>query len=356
MAETLPSPLRRALTRGTLTPFVGPDLGAIGVPASRDLARALAQHAGRDDLNNAPLTDVLEEAVLDLGRAAVVRFLRDTFQNLDAQPGSLHHLLARLPCTLYITTAWDGLLAQALTAAGRPPHIITGENNLAYWSPDRDPAILAAWGDPNRPETLCLIRDDRTRLASEAPAVVELLRQRARAGGILILGYAPSDPTLLWLAQLLQDTLASVDARAHALFSQAPDGSLRRRLEQVRITVLTTSPGDVLEALVLAAPPAPSLPTPGPPVDTRTAEEVLRALRRQRLLEEVAALDQQLAQLQRNLHTLELQIAQYGLAPPLHLLNARDQIQSQMATIKQQLKEKEQELRELKPQEPTPPT
>ena len=342
--KSIPAPLRHALAQGTLTPVVGPDLGAIGVPDSQDLSIALARYAGREDLEDAPLAEVLEEALLDLGRQAVVQFLRGQMQP-SGTPGSLHHLLARLPCTLYATTAWDGLLEQALTAAGRRAYRVVTDNDLAY-RPANATLLLALWGAPDRPESLRLTAEEQGQLPHDAPEMVALLRQRARAGGFLLVGYRATDPELAQVLALVRESLAQADARAYALLPDA-DARMLRRLERQRVIGITTPPGDILESLVAAGAelglaPTPSAPTP--PTDTATAEAALRALRRQRLLEDIAALEEILGQHQRNLRTLERQIAQYGLDVPLHLLNAREKARRQIEATQQELKDKEREL------------
>ena len=342
--QFLPAPLRHALAQGTLTPVVGPDLGAMGVFASQELADSLAAYAGRNDLAGTALTKVLEEVVLDLGRQAVVRFLREQMQHLDT-PGSLHHLLARLPCNLYATTAWDGLLERALSEAGRSVYQAVADTDLAY-QPAEAMLLLALWGALDRPDSLRLTPEERERLPDEAPEMVAMLRKRARAGGLLLVGYGATDPALEWAVGLVRESLEQSDARAYALLPDADERTLRR-LEHRGVIGITAPPGEVLEALVARGAEVRPVSVPGPlapPPEVPSAEEVLMPLRRQRLLEEIAALEKILAQHQRNLRTLERQIAQYGLDVPLHLLNAREKARRQIEATQQELKDKEREL------------
>ncbi|MDH7487481.1 MAG: SIR2 family protein [Anaerolineae bacterium] len=323
---------------------MGPDLGAIGVPTSQELADGLAAYAGRDDLQGAALTEVLEEALLELGRQAVVQYLREQMQPLDT-PGSLHYLLARLPCTLYATTAWDELLAQALAESGRRPYRAAADSELAYQPPGAT-LLLLLWGTLDWPNGLRLSRDEQARLPGEAPEMVFMLRKWARAGGLLFVGYRATDPALEWAVGLVQESLAQWDARAYALLPDA-DGRTLRRLEHQGVIGLTAPPGEVLEALVAAGAELaqPALPiAPAEPPDTATAEAALRALRRQRLLEDIAALEELLAQHQRNLRTIETTIAKYGIAPPLEWVNQRLEAERQIEAVQQELEEKGREL------------
>jgi len=346
MTENIPAPLRHALAERTLLPVVGPDLGAIGVPSSQELAHGLATHAEWDDLKGAALTEVLEEALLDLGRQAVVQYLRGQMQRLDT-PGSLHHLLARLPCTLYATTAWDELLAQALAETGRRVHRAVADNDLAYQPPGAT-LLLVLWGTLDWPDSLRLSRDEQARLPDEAPEMVFMLRKWARASGLLFLGYAATDPALAWAVELVRDSLAQSDARAYALLPDA-DGRTLRRLEHQGVIGITAPPGEILEALAAAGGELAPAPLPGPlaPPEMPSAEEVLAPLRRQRLLEDMAALEELLAQHQRNLRTIETTIARYGMAPPLEWVNQREEARSRIEAVQQELEEKRRELAEL---------
>ena len=347
MTEKIPAPLRQALAQKTLVPVVGPDLGAIGVPSSQELADGLAAYAGREDLEGAALTEVLEEALLDLGRQAVVQYLRSQMQPLDT-PGSLHRLLARLPGTLYGSTAWDGLLEQALSGAGRRVYRAVGDNDLAY-QPAESTLLLALWGTLERPDSLQLTQEEQDRLPGESPEMVSMLRKYARAGGLLFVGYGATDPALEWAVGLVRESLAQSDARAYAIL---PDGDARtlRRLEHQGVIGITAPPGEILEALVAAGGELASVPVPSPlapPPDAPSAEEVLAPLRRQRLLEDIAALEELLAQHQRNLRTIETTIARYGMAPPLEWVNQREEARRQIEAVQQELEEKGREVAEL---------
>ena len=69
--------------------------------------------------------------------------------------------------------------------------------------------------------------------------------------------------------------------------------------------------------------------------------------RRQRLLEDIAALDGLLAQQQRNLREIETTIARFGMAPPLEWVNQREESLRQIEAKQQELAEKGQGLEEL---------
>ena len=71
--------------------------------------------------------------------------------------------------------------------------------------------------------------------------------------------------------------------------------------------------------------------------------------RRQRLLEDIAALDGLLAQHQRNLRTIEKTIAQVGMAPSLEWVNQREAAKRQIEATERELEDKERELAALPP-------
>ncbi len=336
--------LLHALEQGSLAPLVGPDLGSIGVPDSQELAWKLSHYAGRDDLEGTPLPHVLDEAVLDLGRTEVIRFLRDEFLNRTLSPGSLHRLLAMLPCRLYATTAWDGLFARSLEEAGRDVCLVAESSDLAYCSPGAIRA-LALLGTPDRPDTLRLDQGDRKALVDEHAPMVEVLRQAAISGVALLLGYKADDPTLEWLAGILAPALDEVGGKAYVCLPDADD-HLCRRLEHKHVEVVTASPASLLEPLAEKIPTGTFQPH-AVAKDAETAGRELCLLRRQRLLEEAAALEKQLAQLQRDLNTVELQITKYGLDVPLHLINTRDDLRSRLEKVQHRLEEKESEAERL---------
>ena len=336
--------LLHSLKHGTLMPVVGPDLGAVGVPDSHDLARKLSHYAGRDDLESAPLSRVLDEAILDLGRTTVVRFLRDEFRSGALSPGSLHRLLAMLPCKLYATTAWDGLLIQSLEEAKRDVCVVAESGDLAYCSPDSI-RVLALLGTPDRPDTLRLDQDDRKALEEEHAPMVKTLQQAAVSGVALLLGYDAGDPTLEWLAGLLAPTLERVGGKAFACLPDA-DERERRWLERERVEIVPVPAADLLERMVSEVSVSPP-PVPSVEAGTSAAEKALKALHRQRLLEEIAALEKQLAQLQRDLNTVELQIAKYGLDVPLHLINTRDELRSRLEEVQHRLEKKESDAAQM---------
>ncbi len=336
--------LLNSLKHGTLMPVVGPDLGAVGVPGSRDLARALASYAGRDDLEGAPLSQVLDEAVLDLGRAAVIRFLRDSFRG-ELTPGSQHRLLAMLPFRVYVTTAWDGLLIRSLEEAGRAPCVVAESDDLTYCGPN-PVRVLALLGTPDRPDTMRLDQNDRMTLTGvHAPMLEEPLRAAMSGAALTFLGYEADDPILEWLVGLLLPTLERVDGKVFVCLSDAGEHE-RRRLERKRVEIVPVPVADLLERMVSEVPVSPP-PAPSVEAGTSATEKALKALHRQRLLEEIAALEKQLTQLQRDLNTVELQIAKYGLDVPLHLINTRDDLRSRLEEIQHRLEEKESEARQM---------
>ena len=71
--------------------------------------------------------------------------------------------------------------------------------------------------------------------------------------------------------------------------------------------------------------------------------------RRQRLVEDIAALEEILAQHQRNLRTIETTIARYGMAPPLEWVNQQEEAKRQIEATEREFEGKERELAALPP-------
>ena len=123
--------LARAIQRGTCILLLGPDAATdpadpAGVPLGSRLAATLAADLATDGA--APLPDpgdfpsVAQAFENRQGRDALELAVEDFCAPYLARTTPLHDDLAALPFPLYINTAPDPALANALTQAGRAPH------------------------------------------------------------------------------------------------------------------------------------------------------------------------------------------------------------------------------------------
>ena len=109
-----------------------------------------------------PAANALDPLVLELGRR---RWAND--------PDEPHRVLAGLPLRLYVTTAFDGLMAEALRFVGKKPREeLFRWNDFADWGPSvydaepdyeptvDEPLVYHLAGRLGRPQTLVLTEDD----------------------------------------------------------------------------------------------------------------------------------------------------------------------------------------------------
>ncbi|MBK6431656.1 hypothetical protein [Candidatus Amarolinea dominans] len=89
-----------------------------GVPTCQALAADLAQRYGL--ATGLPLAEVAQRLARRGQRWEFTDFLQRTLGAADHGPQSWHALLASLPVSHFIATAYDDLLARALRAGSRP--------------------------------------------------------------------------------------------------------------------------------------------------------------------------------------------------------------------------------------------
>jgi hypothetical protein len=132
--------IAKAVNGGALIPVLGAGLhsgtrdgkwepGCGRPPDVAELARALAEHVGRD-AGSTDLAEVAEQVLAGDGPKPLERALRDLLLNDPFEPGPVHHTLARLPaqlraaeCESYpllVTTTFDTALERAFERAGEP--------------------------------------------------------------------------------------------------------------------------------------------------------------------------------------------------------------------------------------------
>jgi hypothetical protein len=124
----------------------------------------------------------------------------------EADTNEPHRVLAELPCPVYVTTALDSLMAEALRAAGKEPRVELfrwndGEgwpdsvykDDPEYYPDAQKPLVYHLFGHLNYRDTLVLTEDDyfdfligATRKRDEIPGVV---RSRLADTALLFLGF-----------------------------------------------------------------------------------------------------------------------------------------------------------------------
>ncbi len=197
-----------------------------------------ARQAARvpDEMRNAPPETVKLDALISaLGEKVRI-----------ADPDNLYARLARCPLPIYVTTARDNLLRDALRAEGKVPRSL-----IARWKkfdgipPERfyaepgfaptvkEPVVLHVFGNLEFPDTLVVSQDDyfdflvgltQRHAHTEAPGLPLFLSSQLASSSLLFLGFRVDD----WDFRILYRTIRLNDG-----FQSRGDGDLTRVAVQI---------------------------------------------------------------------------------------------------------------------------
>ena len=107
-----------------------------------------------------------------------------------------HHLLARLPISVFWTTNYDKLIERALEQEGKRPDVKYEVKQLQLTKPGRDAVIYKMHGDANHPADAVLIKDDYERYHQDRQLFLTSLSGDLVSMTFLFLGLSFSDPNL----------------------------------------------------------------------------------------------------------------------------------------------------------------
>lgn len=264
----IPRPLYQAIEGRQWVPLLGPAPDP-DAPAPQDLARLLA--ADLDPPTNGPLPQVAQAYALAHGTAAlrqrVVAHLRDP----SLAPTAVHHLLARLPLNLVITTAQHTLLETALQAANRTANVIVTQEDLAFYD-EKAVNVVKLWGDVTRPDTLILTEKEHLTLFDTSPLLADIIRAALATRTLVFLGLNLEDAALRQLILQVTRLQGRHKRRAYAVClwpaeaeGHGPSATTRRYWEEEQVIILDQTPaGLLLEIDRAMAGPAAALPKPEP--------------------------------------------------------------------------------------------
>lgn len=195
MNASLPnlSLLLKVIHRGNCVPF----LGAAGdgeVPGPLQMAQRLAAeiHYSGQALR---LPEVAQRYATMHGRRALCDRLIEWLGAPEFPPGPLHHLLAQLPFTFFITTAQHQLLEQALRAAKRPVTVVIRQEDTAYIDASRA-TVIKLFGDITQPESLILTEKDHITCFDQSPLLTTVVQATLATRTLLFLEYDLADSEL----------------------------------------------------------------------------------------------------------------------------------------------------------------
>jgi pimeloyl-ACP methyl ester carboxylesterase len=279
-----PAPLVEALRKGKCALFVGSGFSvSAGLPTWDKLIGELIELLKRevpadpvlpelDDLRkNSKYLDIAQHAAEALSRDAFTSFLRQQIRRVDARPGEIHRLAARLPFAFFVTTNYDQLLEQALpdvTVATQADTQLL--SNLLY---DGGRFLLKAHGDIDRSDTIILTATDYQKAIHLQPSFGQIFSSLKLHYSILFVGYSLSDPDFNLLLERHVALFGHGGAKRYALLWKGEISVIESRtLERTQnITVIRyddhAQVGEFLRALEQSLSHQPAQSTTEPPPD-----------------------------------------------------------------------------------------
>ncbi|ADP84607.1 SIR2 family NAD-dependent protein deacylase [Pseudofrankia inefficax] len=157
-----------------------------------------------------------------------------------------HALLARLPLPVYLTTNYDGFLAQALRRQGKNPRSAicpwnlnaeavgsrAAEEGLLRFPNSREPVVYHLHGNASNPRSMVVTEEDHLDfllgLAADRGNGRQLIPTQLRPSlttrPLLFLGYDIHDWTFRFLFHGLLRTVAAMEPRRRAVLQLSPPG------------------------------------------------------------------------------------------------------------------------------------
>jgi hypothetical protein len=268
-SQTDLDPLLREISRGNCVPF----LGAAGngqVPGPRQLAERLAAEIG---YSGQDLADVAQRYALQQGIRALRERVREWLGSPQLQPGPIHLLLARLPFSIFLTTAQHNLLEMALRAAGRPVTPVIDQEETAVVDRARA-TVIKLFGDVTRPESLILTEKEHETVLQRSHLVTTVVQATLATNTLLFLEYDLADWELRSLFYQAVQGQGRNKRSAYAVWPQ-PDEYLQRRWAEENLRFIDSEPVAFLQTVHreldrMAPSPGPVAPRPAePPLDRR---------------------------------------------------------------------------------------
>jgi hypothetical protein len=184
--------LERAVRGGACVLFVGAGLSsAAGLPGWHELIEILARDLKLERLERADPLDVAQWYREKFGNARLAEVLRETFGKAG-QPTLAHYLLLGLPVRHVITTNYDALIEQALTALKRHPVTVVRQEEVVHTGGEAV-YVVKLHGDARHPEDAVLTRDDYSTFFEKRPAMALLLEGLLLNRTFFFVGYSLRD-------------------------------------------------------------------------------------------------------------------------------------------------------------------
>ncbi|MCA9538315.1 MAG: hypothetical protein KC620_05475 [Myxococcales bacterium] len=201
--------LRLGLARAQGVLFLGPEFNHGVGAVEPEAVFAAIQHklTDRSNFEALSLDDRLTLAAQALDEEGLARAMGDALPSFDALRGAataFQRALTELPWPTVVSTTADDLAAAALADLGQPTRVLVDDADLVA-RPQPFPGertLIKLRGDVVLGQP-ALTRERLHTLPQRAPALFAHLRGLAQRGPVFFHGFAPRDPTLLWLVEAL---------------------------------------------------------------------------------------------------------------------------------------------------------
>jgi hypothetical protein len=165
----------------------------------------------------------------------------------ERDPADPYRVLAEMPCPVYISTNPDNFLAEALTAAGKQPHValINWRGYEPSTSPFGDepdyepdahrPLVYHLFGHLALPDSLVLTEDDYAEFSLATPrysrAMLPVVQRALADSGLLFLGFRPEEKPFQAVARSARTAEGAALKGKYLHVLQTPDPDESRTLD-----------------------------------------------------------------------------------------------------------------------------
>jgi hypothetical protein len=204
------------LRHGEVVLFAGAGIslgthGQQGLPSASELTRMLALEADFCRLGQCwnfnqslaccnwttgcvgSYSEAAEHYAEQLGRSALLSFLRRHIEIPGVRPLRTHQAIARLPLAVIVTTNWDCLLDEALSAAGKQVVRVVDNYEVAFANCG-DVLLVKMHGSIERPDSIILTERDYQEFFERLPSLVDMLLYFFATRTFMFVGYSLADP------------------------------------------------------------------------------------------------------------------------------------------------------------------
>jgi hypothetical protein len=250
---SIPQQLIEQYERGNVLLFVGEqiDRDAEGMTVDDQLAMRLVARIDVDETEDCAFVELAQIYEDEMGRHALVRFVREQLEAMGDAPSKVHRLIAELNQEVefeaLVTTGLDRRLERAFEESGHPLEVIVGDVDVAFQNEDRT-QLYKLRGSVERAESLVLTEADHEDFFDRQESIAISLQAYLVQKTVVFVGYDLADEHFKRLYRKVTNPLDTYARKAYA-FGAAPSSRILRWCKRNRIEVIDVGPTAYLEAL-----------------------------------------------------------------------------------------------------------